>query len=550
MSSFNEILQQVNSKRLWRGAALLALAAFSSPVFVLTLAPVYGSAPSHIFHGYGVAITAAIGWFLKDHIQQLSNRRAVYLVPVLAFWYPTIQYFLHQQSSAFGNPTGAIITEVFAFYPFVLLSVACAGRLVQSGLNLDRYGDLAKEHVPLIGSYVVYAVSEKIAKSFIAKCIGSFWLFSSTGFQFLVAIVCSAVIPSKWLLLAIPSILFTLTSNVHLPLGGTTSALNSALHEEGFALVDRQESSTGYISVLDNLEDGFRVMRCDHSLLGGQWTKTYRNYKPKVQDPIYAVFSLLEAVRLAETGHGHPRVDADSKALVIGLGVGTTPAALIAHGIETTIVEIDPIVHKFASKYFHLPSNHIAAIEDATLFVNRALKSPQPTQYDYIVHDVFTGGAEPIELFSIEFLEGLNSLLKLDGVIAINYAGDLSLYPAALTVRTIEAVFPSCRMFREDAGDEANGDFANMVIFCKKSSDTPLRFRDPVPADFLDSKFRETYLVPKHEIDPAIFKGVKGGQSVLRAKDTGKLYRWQDQGALEHWGIMRKVLPASVWENW
>jgi hypothetical protein len=248
--------------------------------------------------------------------------------------------------------------------------------------------------------------------------------------------------------------------------------------------------------------------------------------------------------------------------------VGTTPAALIAHGIETTIVEIDPIVHKFASKYFHLPSNHIAAIEDATLFVNRALKSPQPTQYDYIVHDVFTGGAEPIELFSIEFLEGLNSLLKLDGVIAIvrqpltslsaphltnykqNYAGDLSLYPAALTVRTIEAVFPSCRMFREDAGDEANGDFANMVIFCKKSSDTPLRFRDPVPADFLDSKFRETYLVPKHEIDPAIFKGVKGGQSVLRAKDTGKLYRWQDQGALEHWGIMRKVLPASVWENW
>ncbi|KAE8359586.1 S-adenosyl-L-methionine-dependent methyltransferase [Aspergillus caelatus] len=550
MSSFEEIIQQVNSRRLWRGAALLALAAFSSPVFVLTLAPVYGSAPSQIFHGYGVAVTAGLGWFLKDFIQQVTNRRAVYLLPVVAFWYPTIQYFLLQQSSSFGNPTGAVITEVIAFYPFVLLSVACAAKLVQAGLNLERYGDIATEHIPLISSYVVYSFGEKLAKSFIARFIGSFWLFSSTGLQLLVAILCSAVIPSKWLLLAIPSILFTLTSNVHLPLGITTSGLRSALNEEGFALVDRQESSTGYISVLDNLEDGFRVMRCDHSLLGGQWTKTYRNYKPKVQDPIYAVFSLLEAVRLAETGHGAHRVDADSKALVIGLGVGTTPAALITHGIETTIVEIDPVVHKFASKYFHLPPNHIAAIEDATLFVDRALKTPQPAQYDYIVHDVFTGGAEPIELFSIEFLEGLNSLLREDGIIAMNYAGDLSLYPAALTVRTIQAVFPSCRFFREDAGEEGNGDFTNMVIFCKKDSATPLRFRDPVPADFLDSKFRETYLVPKHEIDPAIFTTVTGGRPVLRAKETGKLNRWQDQGALEHWAIMRKVLPDAVWENW
>jgi spermidine synthase len=99
--------------------------------------------------------------------------------------------------------------------------------------------------------------------------------------------------------------------------------------------------------------------------------------------------------------------------------VGTTPAALITHGIETTIVEIDPVVHKFATEYFHLPSNHIAAIEDATVFVKRAQESPNPAQYDYIVHDVFTGGVEPVELFTIEFIKGLHDLLKDDGVIAI-----------------------------------------------------------------------------------------------------------------------------------
>jgi spermidine synthase len=87
------------------------------------------------------------------------------------------------------------------------------------------------------------------------------------------------------------------------------------------------------------------------------------------------------------------------------------------HGIDTTIVELDPVVYKFATQYFNLPANHIAAIEDATKFVKRAQSKAQ--QYDYIVHDVFTGGAEPAELFTVEFLEGLNALLKDDGVIAI-----------------------------------------------------------------------------------------------------------------------------------
>lgn len=88
------------------------------------------------------------------------------------------------------------------------------------------------------------------------------------------------------------------------------------------------------------------------------------------------------------------------------------------HGIDTTIVELDPVVHKFATQYFNLPSNHHAAIEDATHFVKKAQKVASP-KYDYIVHDVFTGGAEPVELFTIEFLKDLSNLLKDDGVIAI-----------------------------------------------------------------------------------------------------------------------------------
>lgn len=101
---------------------------------------------------------------------------------------------------------------------------------------------------------------------------------------------------------------------------------------------------------------------------------------------------------------------------ISGLGIGTTPSALVAHGIDTTVVEIDPVVHDFATQYFNLPSNHTSVIQDAIVFVDQNRSN---RKYDYIIHDVFTGGAEPIELFTVEFLDSLKDILKHDGVIAI-----------------------------------------------------------------------------------------------------------------------------------
>lgn len=100
-----------------------------------------------------------------------------------------------------------------------------------------------------------------------------------------------------------------------------------------------------------------------------------------------------------------------------GLGVGTSASALILHGVNTTTVEIDPVVYEFAKTYFGLPSNHQSVIEDALVYVEHAAKNQY--SYDYIIHDVFTGGAEPAELFTVEFISGLRQLLKPGGVIAI-----------------------------------------------------------------------------------------------------------------------------------
>lgn len=92
-----------------------------------------------------------------------------------------------------------------------------------------------------------------------------------------------------------------------------------------------------------------------------------------------------------------------------------------------------------------------------------------------------------------------------------------------------------------------------MVIFCKKSNATPLRFREPVEKDYLGSKAREAFLAPKHqhELQASRFADIEHhGRPVLIAKEAGRLHKYQDRGAIEHWKIMRDVMPALVWETW
>lgn len=98
--------------------------------------------------------------------------------------------------------------------------------------------------------------------------------------------------------------------------------------------------------------------------------------------------------------------------------MGTSPGALIAHGINTTIVEIDPVVLKYATEYFGLSPKHNAIVADAVWFAAKAANDTT-RRYDYIIHDVFTGGAEPVDLFTSEFLANLRRLLKPNGTIAI-----------------------------------------------------------------------------------------------------------------------------------
>ena len=400
---------------------LIILAAVSSPISWLSLTPVYGSMPSALYHNQGKIVAALVGFLGRKKLGKILPSETIGWLPVFAFWIPTVEFFLFKYSSILGPTFGPVLTELLTYYPLTLLSLYAAGMFLDD-VDFTSLGDIIAKHGPSIGTYFAFTTVERMAKSVLLRTIGSNIVVSRIGLQLAIAITYALAIPGATLWPAIPSIAFTMTYNVHNPMQRTTDVLNSTLQLHNFTLIDRRESITGYISVLDNTAAHYRVMRCDHSLLGGEWKIPPRKGRrpPRTQEPIYAIFAMLEAVRLVETDDGQPRrPDSESTALNIGLGIGTAPGALITHGINTTVVELDPVVYNFAVKYFNLPSNHTPIIGDAVHLVEDAKARNLSSKYDYIIHDVFTGGAEPVDLFTQEFLSGLKYLLKEDGVIAI-----------------------------------------------------------------------------------------------------------------------------------
>ncbi|KAM3480247.1 hypothetical protein MY5147_001312 [Beauveria neobassiana] len=547
----------------------LFFAGFFAHASQLALAPVYGSIPAATHHLRVLAVAAFAGWagnlFLARALapRGLSVNR---LLPVFALCAPLVQTLLEPHSSTLGPGWGPLAAEALTVAPVVLLSAACAADALE-GVKVPLLPRFMADALPGMGSWALLVAFENMAREYVLRFAGQpgsapvvTFALTRVGMQLSLGGLMAALAPSAWLLLAAPALLHTVWLNPHMPTRHAASALNATLQAHDWLLLDRAESNTGYVSVLQSLQGGFRVLRCDHSLLGGEYTDP-SVAGGVVAEPIYGVFAMLEAVRLIETEK--TVADTEATALVIGLGIGTTPSALVAHGIDTTVVEIDPVVHAFAKKYFQLAENNEPVLADAGRYAKKLADAEDGARFDYIVHDVFTGGAEPVDLFTLEFLQRLHTLLKPHGAIAINYAGDLALPGPRAIVRTVRTVFPACRIFREFPPDEAGiaahggSDFTNMVIFCKKAgpSAAALTFRAATDADRLNSFARREFLEPTHEVRAEDFLAAaadegEDGVLLLRANETEVVTKSHRTSARGHWSIMRTVLPSVVWEKW
>jgi spermidine synthase len=100
-----------------------------------------------------------------------------------------------------------------------------------------------------------------------------------------------------------------------------------------------------------------------------------------------------------------------------GLGVGITAKSFHDLGIRVTSVEIDPIVHRFAEKYFGLPRLDRVVYRDGRAFIEKSATIGE--KWDFIVHDVFTGGSVPPHLFTLEMWTLTKAVLASHGVLAV-----------------------------------------------------------------------------------------------------------------------------------
>ena len=344
-------------------------------------------------------------------------------------------------------------------------------------------------------------------------------------------------------------------------------------------LLARADSCTGTIVVAEDVQRGFRYLRADHSLLGGVWIGKLA-FGKEMGDSIYAAFVLQEAIRLAK----RERVDAgEENALIMyvhapssrfvlanrplfsGLGTGIAAQSLITHGIKTTIVEIDPMVYKYAREYFGLAAPHAVHLTDARGWVHEQSSASNPflanlgqtpTKYDYVIHDCFSGGGVPEHIFTTEFWADLKRTMRDDGVLAVNFAGHLKSDAARAIWFTLQHSFGGCRVFHDhvETDDEKrkrtkekkakgentdDGAFLNMVFFCSLTG-KPLEFRPAVEKDFMESWLR--YDVLGQLMDNEVTgKEIVGDVSeeevtkwVLTDRDN-KLGAYQHQSAIEHW---------------
>lgn len=202
---------------------------------------------------------------------------------------------------------------------------------------------------------------------------------------------------------------------------------------------------------------------------------------------------------------------------------------------------------QFAIKHFGLSPDVRVINADAIKYVHK--QASIGSKYDLVVHDVFTGGAEPVDLFSIQFLTELRSLLSDQGMAVINYAGDTGMHSTKQMVTIIASIFLRCKVFRDNPAIKGlDFDLASLVVFCS-ASDEAWSF---APWESLESS--QDSAIPVPDLIPANM----AVEPVRNEEELSLL--WQDyldvslqvrrENAKRHWLLMRQAFPSAVWDNW
>ncbi len=211
-----------------------------------------------------------------------------------------------------------------------------------------------------------------------------------------------------------------------------TDASDASSGAFGLQRIERVDSFYGRHEVLE--DDVSRYLLVDGVL---QTSAPLISLGPPPPGALLASGNALELARWMRPEPG--------RALVIGLGGGAFPNALIDADWQVQAVEIDPHVVSLARKHFDLSLP--VTIEDGRRFLNRTSDT-----YSLIVLDVYRGELLPAHLFSEQAFHRMAMRLTSEGLLAVNLIGQ----PHDDAVRAILAAamasFAHVQLFAPDRG--------------------------------------------------------------------------------------------------
>lgn len=408
-----------------------------------------------------LSIGYLIGGRLADTAPWLRLSHILLMTAVLIGIIPLISKPVQLMTNVLGLRWGALSSAFILFTP-CLITLGMVGPYVikMATSGMERVGRTAG---------TVYAIST------FGSVLGTLLL----GFYLLPIFGTQNIIISLSLLLLIMSFVLALYENLRLkarsslPLWGATTASLAAVLLLGVAsytgnrdypdseLVFEEESHYGWVRVVDQPELGVRWLMSGGSTIGAEDLSTG-----------------LGVLGYQQVVGQLPRFNLEGdSALLVGLGSGHLVNTYAEFGVATDSMEIDPSVAYAAHEYFNFTPTGDVIVGDARYQIKQLDK-----QYDFIIHDCFTGGAEPIHLLSVEMFQELRALLKPGGVLALNFVGlteEGEEAPVEAVARTLDQVFEYRRTFVSDP-DATFNDYVFFVSNQPLELDRSGRNRAPV----------------------------------------------------------------------
>ncbi|WP_198411356.1 fused MFS/spermidine synthase [Marinimicrobium alkaliphilum] len=376
-----------------------------------------------------LAIGYLVGGRLADTAPWLRLSHILLATGVLIGIIPLISQPVQLTTNALGLRWGALSSAFVLFTPcLIMLGMVGPYVIKMATSGLERLGRTAG---------TVYAIST--LGSVAGTLLLGFYLLPLFGTQRIVVTLSVLMFVMAFILALYEN--RRLRAGNSLPLWGATTAGLAAFvlvgvagymgqrETPGSVVVFEAESPYAWVRVVDQPERGIRWLMSGGSTIGAEHLASGQGvlgYQAVVgQLPLFN------------------RLGRD--ALLVGLGSGHLVNTYAQSGIATDAMEIDPVVAQLASEYFSFVPTGDVIVGDARYQIQQMSK-----QYDFIVHDCFTGGAEPIHLLSLEMFQKLKARLKPGGILALNFVGltaEGEQEPVEAVAKTLDQVFPHRRTF-------------------------------------------------------------------------------------------------------